>query len=269
MPEMTANGITIHYERTGGVRPALVLLHGLTDSGNCWPRLVSALRHAYDIITPDARAHGRSQAPDSGYTYDIMAADVAGLIRGLGLARAAVLGHSMGATTAALVAANHPDIVHCLVLEDPPWHESVPSPAQRAVAADGWQTMIRGMQRATPEQLISSAAQRNPGVKQWDPAELAPWLESKQRVSLNIIQLLHAAPLRYQDIVSRIGCPTLLLTADVSRGATVTPQLAAQIAAMNSHVTTVAISNAGHNVRRENFPAYAHAVSAFLATHAA
>lgn len=269
MPDVAANGITIHYERTGGAKPVLVLLHGLTDDGHCWPRLVGALRDAYDIITPDARAHGQSQAPDSGYTYKIMAADVAGLVHALGVQPVALLGHSMGAMTAAVVAANHPDVVRCLVLEDPPWRETVPSPAQRAVAADGWLTMMRGMKRATIEQLISSATQRNPGIKQWDPVEFAPWWESKQRVSFNIIELLHTEPLPCQDIAGRIACPTLLLTADVSRVAAVTPQLAAQLTAMNPHITTVAINNAGHNIRRENFPAYLQAVSTFLAAHAA
>jgi N-formylmaleamate deformylase len=267
MPNITANSITIHYERTGGAKPPLVLLHGLTDTGQCWPRLVSALKHDYNIIAPDARAHGLSQAPETGYSYDIMAADVAGLIQALSLKKTALIGHSMGAMTAALVAAAYPGLVSCLVLEDPPWHETVPSPEQRAVAADGWQTMIRGMQRATPEQLLASATQRNPGIKQWDAVEFAPWREGKQRVSLKIIQLLRTAPLPYQDIVKRISCSTLLVTADTARGAIVTAQLAQQIAAMNKHFAVVTIRSAGHNIRRENFADYRAAVSAFLAAH--
>jgi len=267
MPDIMANGITIHYERTGGNKAPLVLLHGLTDTGQCWPRLVSALRRDHDIITPDARAHGLSHAPESGYSYDIMAADTAGLIQALSLKKTALIGHSMGAMTAALVAASYPALVRCLVLEDPPWHDTVPSPEQRAVAADGWQTMIKGMQRATPEQLLASATQRNPGIKQWDAVELTPWREAKQQVSPHIIQLLRAAPLAYQDIVNRIVCPTLLLTADTERGAIVTPQLARQISAINKHVSVATISNAGHNIRRENFVDYHAAVSAFLAAH--
>ena len=44
MPEIVANGIRIYYERTGGDKPPVVLLHGITDSGRCWPRVVAALR---------------------------------------------------------------------------------------------------------------------------------------------------------------------------------------------------------------------------------
>ena len=67
MPYVTANGIRLHYERTGGFsarakKPPIILLHGITDSGACWPRLQAALAPDYDLIMPDARLHGLSDA---------------------------------------------------------------------------------------------------------------------------------------------------------------------------------------------------------------
>ncbi len=58
-----ANGINIHYLRTGGSKPPLVLLHGLTGSGACWSPLARALEGEYDVMMPDAR--GRQCSCDS------------------------------------------------------------------------------------------------------------------------------------------------------------------------------------------------------------
>ena len=99
-----ANGIDIHYLRTGGSKPPLVLLHGLTGSGACWSPLARALEAEFDVVMPDARGHGNSSTPLTGYRYEDHAGDVVGLIQGLGLAAPVLLGHSMGGMTAAVVA---------------------------------------------------------------------------------------------------------------------------------------------------------------------
>ena len=69
-----SNGIDMHYLRTGGNKPPVVLLHGLMLSGACWTHLAQALEEDYDLIMPDARGHGLSSAPDHGYCYDNLAA---------------------------------------------------------------------------------------------------------------------------------------------------------------------------------------------------
>src|SRR5690349_7853765 len=98
------NGIGIHYLRTGGTKPPLVLLHGLMGSGACWTPLARALENECDVVMPDARGHGGSSAPHDGYRYDDHADDVIGLVHGLSLSRPILLGHSMGGMTAAVLA---------------------------------------------------------------------------------------------------------------------------------------------------------------------
>jgi pimeloyl-ACP methyl ester carboxylesterase len=65
-----ANGTELHYLRTGGDKPPVVLLHGLTANGACWTPLARALENDYDVVMPDARGHGRSGKPADGYRYD-------------------------------------------------------------------------------------------------------------------------------------------------------------------------------------------------------
>src|SRR5579863_5440180 len=114
-----ANGINIHYLRTGGSKPPLVLLHGLTGSGACWTPLARALEGEYDVVMPDARGHGNSSAPLDGYRYEDYAGDVVGLIQGLGLTAPILLGHSMGGMTAALLASQRARAIRGVILADP------------------------------------------------------------------------------------------------------------------------------------------------------
>jgi pimeloyl-ACP methyl ester carboxylesterase len=113
------NGTSIHYLRTGGSKPPLVLLHGLTGSGACWIPLARGLEGEYDVLMPDARGHGNSGTPLSGYRYEDYAGDVVGLIQGLGLTAPVLLGHSMGGLIAAVVASQFATAVRGVVWADP------------------------------------------------------------------------------------------------------------------------------------------------------
>jgi len=71
-----ANNINIHYTRTGGNKPPVILLHGLMTNGLCWTDLARTLEKDYDVIMPDARGHGQSDVPGEGYQYEDLANDV-------------------------------------------------------------------------------------------------------------------------------------------------------------------------------------------------
>src|SRR5689334_16146708 len=105
------NGINIHYIRTGGSKPPLVLLHGLISNGACWAPVARILAAEYDLIMPDARGHGKSSVPDFSYRYEDHANDVIGLIKELKLTQPILIGHSMGGLTAALVASRNPTLL--------------------------------------------------------------------------------------------------------------------------------------------------------------
>ena len=106
--ELEANGLRLHYTRTGGDKPPLVLAHGFSDDGLCWTPVARALEDDYDMIMIEARGHGQSQAAEQNYSDVDLGNDLAGAIAALGLRRPAVLGHSMGAATALALAGAHP-----------------------------------------------------------------------------------------------------------------------------------------------------------------
>ena len=68
----------------------------------------------------------------------------------------------------------------------------------------------------------------------------------------------------WQDSLSQITVPTLLIHGDSAHGGLVTPEIADEAKALNPHIVTVLVGGAGHNTRRENFPDYLSAVQAFL-----
>jgi pimeloyl-ACP methyl ester carboxylesterase len=96
-----------------------VVAHGVTDAGLCWTPVARALEADYDVIMVDARGHGQSDAPDTGYGPTELAADLHEGITGLGFHRPVILGHSMGAVTTLVLAGTYPDFPGMILLVDP------------------------------------------------------------------------------------------------------------------------------------------------------
>ncbi|MCH1867362.1 alpha/beta fold hydrolase [Nocardioides sp. CFH 31398] len=97
MPEIETNGITLNYEDTGGNGRPVVLIHGWPLSGASWSEQVPALTSAgYRVISYDRRGFGASEKPEAGYDYDTFAADLDGLLTGLDVSDATLVGFSMG-----------------------------------------------------------------------------------------------------------------------------------------------------------------------------
>lgn len=263
--DVQTNGITLHYYRTGGDKPPLVLAHGITDSGLCFERVARALEADYDLILVDARGHGQSTKPESGYAPGDHAADLAGLIDGLGLARPGVIGHSMGASTASYLAAGWPDRVRGLILEDPPWRSLTDAgidPASR----DLYHRRILDRQAMTIDEVIAQGRSLNP---KWSEEDFPAWAAAKHQVVPQVTEAATARRRAWAEVIAEIQCPTLVLIGEqgVSGSdvpAIVTPELAAEARNLNANLQIAEIPGAGHNIRRDQFDAYIAAVRPFL-----
>lgn len=242
------------YHRTGGGQP-LLLSHGLTDNGLCWRRLAVALEANFDVIMLDARGHGGSaRVPDTG-AYD-PAADIKEAIEALALEAPILIGHSVGARATAAYANTHGHAAK-VILEDPPF---VPLPDASAIAArrQAFRDQVARLQAMSIPEITAIGSANHP---QWHPDDLADWATAKLQVDPNAFPV-YATP--WQSQIDRIEAPTLLIRGDAARGSLTTPAIADEAMALNSRIETVAIDGAGHNIRRENFPAYLAAVRAFI-----
>ncbi len=96
--------------------PAVIMLHGFTDSWFSFSRVIPRLPSDARVIVPDQRGHGESDRPSRGYTMDDFADDVIALMDVLHVPTAVIAGHSMGSFVARRVAARVPGRVTGLLL---------------------------------------------------------------------------------------------------------------------------------------------------------
>jgi N-formylmaleamate deformylase len=261
--DITVNGIRLHYTRTGGAKPPLVLAHGFSDDGLCWTPVAEVLQADYDVIMVDARGHGRSDAPAQGYTMADMAGDLRGVIAGLGLRKPAILGHSMGGGTTLALAGLYPDVPGRILLEDagPLGMAGVSMPDQEERNAR-IRAQIAEWAHITREELI---AQQHAASPDWPEAELGPWADSKLRLRPEVVNFDPTVGVDWAAILPRITCPVLLMRADPARGGMLTDERVAAMQALVPQLQAVQILGAGHNIRREQFARYMEVVRAFLA----
>ncbi len=262
-----ANGIRLHFTRTGGGKPALVLVHGVSDDGLCWTPLAQVFAPDYDVIMLDARGHGQSDDPDSGYDLVTLAGDLHGAMQGLGLARPLVLGHSLGAVTTLVMAGLYPATPRAIVLEDPPaWWIRSPGPefVRRTGQIEAWALRLKSQTR---EELIADGRADNP---RWSEAELAPWADAKLRFSMNAIRNLFTlnrlGGIVWDELLPCVTCPVLALMADPERSALLASAGVDRLRALVPHVRVESIAGAGHNIHREQFDRYVEVVRAFLSS---
>ncbi|QSQ11767.1 alpha/beta fold hydrolase [Myxococcus landrumensis] len=110
-------GVTLRYVEQGSRHgPAVVFLHGYTDSHHTWDLNLSLFSRDFHIYALDQRGHGDSTRPACCYTQQFFAADVAAFLDAVGEKRAIIVGHSMGSFIAQQVALDYPRRVEALVL---------------------------------------------------------------------------------------------------------------------------------------------------------
>ena len=115
MPTLTSNGITLAYEITGAGKP-LVLITGVGYGRWFWHKVLPELASHFQVVTFDNRGAGESDKPDGPYSVAMMAADCAGLLDGLHIKNAYVMGHSLGGFIAQELAVTRPDLIGKLIL---------------------------------------------------------------------------------------------------------------------------------------------------------
>jgi N-formylmaleamate deformylase len=251
-----ANGINIHFLRTGGSKPPLVLLHGLTGSGACWSPLARALENEYDVVMPDARGHGNSSTPLDGYRYNDHASDVVGLIQGLRLVAPVLLGHSMGGMTAAMVASEVATAIRGVILADPTFL----SPQwQREVHESDVIEQHRRLLGSNKSEVLAQLRARHPHRA----SELVELLaEARLQTRINAFDVLTPPNPEYHRLVSTICVPILLVIG--GKGGVVSLETARELRSLNPCLLVEQIQDTGHGLPYDQPDRFAAVVRSFL-----
>lgn len=255
-------GVHIQYYRTGGEKPPIIMLHGLTDNALCWNRMPVLLEVEYDIVLVDARGHGLSGLDARGAALDVQADDIAALIEQLELFQPVLIGHSMGAAEAALVAARLPKMVRGAVLIDPPWRDEAEIGLKvKERYSESVRAGFRQNKETDLETLMAKGRVENPG---WDESEFMQWAKAKQQFKLDALDSISIRDFPWYEVMPQVECPGLLITGDPHLGAIITPELAKKINRVWKKGKVVYIPGAGHSIHRDRFGVVMNTVTEFL-----
>jgi pimeloyl-ACP methyl ester carboxylesterase len=230
-----ANGINIYYEENGSGHP-LILLHGGTSSSSTWlPSLPIYIPH-FRVITPDSRAHGRTNNPSGKLSYAVMANDMAAFIKALGLDQPLVCGYSDGGQIALELGMRYPELCGALVI-GAAWYKFSPTYTSTLMATGligpGEVDFVR-VQRDSSD-WVEEMCHEHP-----HPGEPDYW-----KTLLGQISELWWTPLDYNEPdFNKITVPTLIFVGD--RDGIIELQQAVDMYRMIPNAELLVIPNATH-----------------------
>jgi len=262
MPTLRTNGIDLSYE-TRGQGEAVLFLHGLGSRSEDWQLQVPAFAANYEVVTADMRGHGRSSKPPGPTSVPMMADDVLGLLDTLGIASAHVVGLSMGGMIAFQLAADHPERVRSLVIVNSGPELVAHSLADRLRI---WQRLLLA-RLFNPERTASFLGPRlfpKPEQAQLREMFIAQWAQNDPQAYRAAMRALVGWSVL--DRVSRIACPTLVISGD--RDYT-PPATKAAYVAMMPNARLVVLADSGHATPIDQAGRFNDCVLAFLASVAA
>jgi len=244
------NDIKIAYG-VHGSGPPLVLIMGYRLSSSAWPLdFIEALAARFTVVLFDNRGTGASDKPTIGYEISNMAKDVCGLLDHLEIARANILGYSMGGAIAQEFVRQFPDRVLGLVLC------ATMCGGPRAIyASPSVVRVMRELDGLKPEEIARQI---------WSVSYSAGYLENHRELAENQMRReiaaptpLHAADLQYQAFAEfdcskalpNIQAPTLVLTGDLDQ--LISPQNSKFIASLIPGAGLLVIPGCGHRMMWE------------------
>ena len=202
----TVHGIKIHY-LTAGRGPAVILLHGYTQTSRMWRPLIPRLADRFTVIAPDLPGIGDSDVPKDGLDMKTAAVRVHAVAKSLGIAKARVVGHDIGLMVAYAYAAQFPAEVEKLAVMDAflpgvqgwelayndpnTWHFRFSGPTPEALVqgreeiyfAYFWNDLAADKNRSLPEadRAAYVAAYSRPGRMRAGWAYFASWPETAKQ----------------------------------------------------------------------------------------
>jgi pimeloyl-ACP methyl ester carboxylesterase len=243
----------------GGEGPPLVLVHGLMGRGTTWPRQLPWLTQLGTVYTYDAPWHrGRDVADPHPISTERFVADLGDAVTALG-EPVRLVGHSMGGLHSWCLAAQRPDLVSALVVED-----MAPDFVGRTTGP--WEPWLH----ALPVEFDSDERV----FAEFGPVAGQYFLEAFDRTATG--WRLHGHTSRWIEIAAEWGtrdywtqwravrCPALLIEA----GNSVTPPgQMCQMAERDGPTTYLPVPGAGHLVHDDAPQEFRQAVEDFLAKH--
>lgn len=265
-PSVSAQYMILNARSLGGEsRPPLIILHGLLGSTRNWQTVGKLLSEHFEVHALDLRNHGESPW-QATMSYTELATDITNWMDSQGIAKATLMGHSLGGKVAMKVALEAPERLTQLIVVD-----IAPKTYPHA-----WLDEIKALMELQPHELESRQAAEEAltqTVPDWalrkflltnlarDEATGHLRWQSNLRVIYDNLPALFLSPLSAD---ATIATPSLFIHGEKSNY--VTPEDERKIAGQFPHSKQVTIANAGHNVHFDQPAAFVQAVLAEAST---
>jgi len=264
-------GVKLHY-LTAGHGPALLLLHGYTQTSRMWKPIIPLLAKKFTVIAPDLPGIGESTIPANGLDMVSAAVRIHALARSLGIEKARVVGHDIGLMVAYAYATQFPAEVEKLVVMD----AFLPGVTGWEIAFDDpriWHFRFNG---PTPEALVRGrermyfdyfwndfAADKNHSIPEADRRVYTAAYARPKRMHAGWAYFA-SWPQTAKDFAllsqTTLKIPVLVIGGEKSMGGL----LAQQMNLVASDVTVVVLKDTGHWVLEERPKETAGALESFL-----
>jgi pimeloyl-ACP methyl ester carboxylesterase len=249
MPYADLSDVRLYYEREGQGHP-VVFIHAHSLDCRMWNDQVGPISRSYAVVRYDVRGHGRSTAPQTGYSTDDYARDLRGLADHLGLRKHSIVGLSLGGNIAIAYALMHPERVETVTLinsgllgfgESPVFHKAMEK-RRALVQREG---VSEKFVRATIMSAPFDRLRHDPAKKELVRSMVASW----SGASYLDTTVYPPSTRDYVDRVQGIKAPTLVLVGELDGRYfhQVADVLASKIPVVRKYV----VPGAGHFVSME------------------
>ncbi len=260
MPTLHVNDVNLYYEVTGKGQP-LVFIHGLGSSTQDWGFQTAEFSKHYQVITFDLRGFGKSDKPKTPYSMKLFAADTAGLLKGLGVSAAHVVGLSLGGSVAFQLAVDAPELVKTLTIVN-----SGPALVLRSfkdrIAVYSRFLIVRLLGMRKMGEMIFKKLLPNPQDTEMRERVIARFAQNDQAAYLNTMRAYIGWSVL--DRIGGIGCPTLVIASDQDY----TPvALKEMYVKLMPNARLVVLEDSRHAVPAEHPQKFNAVLAEFLAKH--
>jgi pimeloyl-ACP methyl ester carboxylesterase len=258
--------VQIAHAESAASGPVLLVIHGVTSRWQDWLPVLPVFAQRWRVVAVDLRGHGGSGHVEDGYGLMEYVSDVAALLGHLGDEPAAVMGHSLGAMIAIGLAAEHPDRVRAVVLEDPPLGAFNGQPFVNR-PEHGRFVAMRELARAGHAQaeLARLLAAEMPGANALVPRARA---RSLCQIDPDVLSaIIENRSIEGYDLGARlqqVQAPTLLLQGNTERGGALSDAEAAWAAALLPDCVHISLPDVGHGIHSEQPVQFGQMVTSFL-----
>lgn len=232
--------VELNYAEGPATGPPLVLLHGGGGSWQSFDPIIPALSTRWHLFAPDLRGHGASGWTPGHYTAEDFARDIERFLGAVVRETAVLLGHSLGASSALLAAAHHPQQVRGVILGDAP---------KPPYGGERWREYVQRIHGY-------AEAMRLPPDLSSDPTALTVFRDETERYLAGCDE----------SLFRHVLCPVLILRADPACGSQLTDTDVTELLSLFSNAGYAFIAGCGHGLWRVQQEPVLSSILAFLGT---